>query len=109
MTDLNCPYCDAGNTVRHDGDFGYAENVKHEMQCRSCTKNFVFETYISFNYSPHKADCLNDQAHDLQMTKTWRPGAARLQCRNCDFEAIAGVHETTPSESEHNHTSSTRE
>ena len=57
--DLECPYCEAGNEVCHDDGQGYAEDENHEMACNSCEKNFTFQTTISFNYAPRKADCLN--------------------------------------------------
>lgn len=86
--DLNCPYCDAELDINHDDGFGYEEGKKHEMQCYSCDKNFVFETSISFYYEPEKADCLNGEPHEMvpvcstarDIWPDWK------QCKNCDHE-----------------------
>lgn len=84
MISIECPYCTAKNKVRHDHEAGYEEDTKHEMQCRECDKYFVFTTEISFSYYPEKADCLNGSPHVLELTKTYPPEAARMQCKNCE-------------------------
>lgn len=38
MSDLYCPYCDAGLEVCHDDGFGYEEGVAHEMCCKECSE-----------------------------------------------------------------------
>jgi len=82
--DLNCPYCDAELHVCHDDGFGYTEGVKHEMQCSSCDKNFVFETSISFYYEPEKADCLNGDNHKYKPTNCYPKCFTKMQCSSCD-------------------------
>ena len=42
MNDIDCPYCDAELDICHDDGFGYAEGVKHQMECDKCNKTFVF-------------------------------------------------------------------
>ena len=84
MSDLQCPYCEADNEVCHDDGQGYAEDETHEMQCSSCDKYFVFTTCISFDYTPEKADCLNDGKHDYQPTTTYPREYTRLSCSMCD-------------------------
>jgi hypothetical protein len=81
---IECPYCEKGLDICHDDGFGYEENVKHQMQCNHCEKHFVFETYIIFNYSPDKADCLNDGKHDWKPTRTYPREFSQMQCSMCE-------------------------
>lgn len=83
MSDLNCPYCDAGLDVCHDDGFGYQEDVNHQMECSDCGKNFVFTTSISFYYEPEQADCLNDGEHDFNPTITIPEYAMQMECQMC--------------------------
>lgn len=83
--DINCPYCNVGLEICHDDGFGYEEDEKHEMQCRSCDKNFIFTTSISFDYEPEKADCLNGEPHKLKESTTIPRRYTKLQCENCDY------------------------
>lgn len=85
-TDLKCPYCHTELEVCHDDGFCYEEDVSHEMQCGVCEKSFQFTTFISFSYTPHKADCLNDGQHNYELTKTYPPEFAVLRCTTCDHE-----------------------
>ena len=82
--DLKCPYCGQGQDVCHDDGFGYEESKAHEMECMECEKTFVFQTSISFDYSPSKAPCLNGSKHRLKSigNKRWPDGA---YCLDCDF------------------------
>lgn len=82
--DLQCPYCNADLEVCHDDGFGYAEGVKHQMECYECNKNFVFETTISFYYDPEKADCLNGSPHEWKLTKTTPVEFSQMYCTMCD-------------------------
>jgi hypothetical protein len=84
MHDLTCPYCDHQQDVCHDDGFGYAEDERHEVECESCGKNYVFTTAISFDFTPAKADCLNGAPHDFKMSGTIPRQYSRWQCRNCD-------------------------
>ncbi len=84
--DLECPYCDAELDICHDDGFGYEEGVKHEMSCGKCGKNFVFETSISFNYEPQKADCLNDGEHDWKAITTHPVECTKMKCTSCDSQ-----------------------
>ena len=63
MSDVNCPYCNAEIDICHDDGQGYSEDVLHNQQCSECEKYFVFNTAISFDYYPEKADCLNGSDH----------------------------------------------
>jgi len=87
MSDLFCPYCDAGLDVCHDDGFGYEEGEAHEMYCDECDKIFVFYTHISFDYHPQKADCLNGSPHNFSdWRKLWEhDGFVREDriCRDC--------------------------
>lgn len=84
--DMKCPYCGADNEVCHDDGFGYEEDLRHETECGSCGKNFVFSTYISFSYEAFPADCLNGKPHRLKKTNTFPPEFARMACEDCDYE-----------------------
>lgn len=84
--DLNCPYCRYGLDVCHDDGQGYDENVKHQMNCDKCGKDFVFNTIITFDYEPFKADCLNGQEHDYEPTACFPKELTRMRCNMCDDE-----------------------
>ena len=87
MSDFNCPYCDAELDVCHDDGLGYEEDVKHEMQCGVCDKNFVFETSIMFHYEPKKADCLNTGSHNLKPVKHFpQYWPDWVRCEDCAYE-----------------------
>ena len=88
VNDMECPYCDAPNKVCHDDGQGYKEDEAHEMPCGDCGKNFVFQTSISFYYSPKKADCLNGSPHRFREWLTlWddeHETVEERRCRDCD-------------------------
>ena len=86
MSDINCPYCDAGCDICHDDGFGYSEDTRHEMECDSYGKGFVFTTSISFSYDPNKADCLNGLSHKLVFRKSYPTRYSMMRCEDCDFE-----------------------
>lgn len=87
MSDVDCPYCGAGNDICHDDGFGYAEGVKHEMQCHECEKTFVFETSISFYYEASAADCLNGAEHNLVAVLNWPNVFPNwVRCKDCGYE-----------------------
>ena len=82
--DLQCPYCEEWNEVCHDDGDSFEEDKKHEMQCHSCEKNFVFQTRISFDYYPDKADCLNGAPHQFrEWQRVWGQPVERRYCRDC--------------------------
>lgn len=83
MSDLNCPYCNAGLDINHDDGFGYDQDLIHEMECSECEKSFVFTTHISFNYYPEKADCLNGEPHDYHLTQTEPKCVSEMFCQFC--------------------------
>jgi len=86
MSDLNCPYCDAELEINHDDGFGYDQHNKQQMECGECGKVFVFETYISFSYTPEQADCLNDGKHKWKPTHTYPKEFIKMRCCMCDEE-----------------------
>ena len=91
MNDIECPYCEGENEVEHDGEYGSAEGIAHEMECDHCKKNFVFHTAMSFDYSPKKADCLNGSPHKFGEWKylwmDWQSlSKQRRQCEDCGDE-----------------------
>lgn len=86
MSDMQCPYCGADQEVCHDDGHGYAEDVRHEHECTECEKLFVFNTYISLDYTPHKADCLNGAPHDFKISSTFPRKYSRMVCTHCDTE-----------------------
>ena len=86
MSDMECPYCGDEQKVCHDDEHGYDEGVRHEHNCTNCKKTFVFTTVISFDFTPHKADCLNGAPHELKMSVTFPRRYSRMCCRHCDYE-----------------------
>ena len=83
MSDINCPYCDAELEVCHDDGQGYAEGVKHQMQCAECEKYFVFGTSITFYYDPMQADCLNDEKHQWSAQHCSPTKFTKMECETC--------------------------
>ncbi len=86
LNDMECPYCEAEQEVCHDDGEGYSEDVAHEHECTECGKTFVFYTEISFDYTPQKADCLNDGEHEFKATHTSPVKYSRMRCTMCEEE-----------------------
>ena len=86
MSDVECPYCGAGQEICHDDGFGYDEDSAHEMECGGCEKTFVFTTSIMFSYTPYKADCLNGADHNLLASRTHPRIYTKMRCQDCDYE-----------------------
>lgn len=86
MSDIDCPYCGHEQEVCHDDGAGYDESVTHQMACCYCDKEFVFTTYISFSYTPEKADCLNGDDHEYKPTCTFPKQYTKMRCTMCDDE-----------------------
>ena len=84
--DVYCPYCDAAQNIDHYDGFGYEEDVKQEMKCSECKKNFVFTTSISYDYEAEKADCLNGENHKYELTHTFPHEFSKMRCKYCDAE-----------------------
>ena len=85
MEDIKCPYCEFEQEVNHDDGYGYEENESHQMQCCECDKYFIFSTSVCYYYSPHKADCLNDESkHDWHPTITYPKECTKMMCIICD-------------------------
>ena len=84
--DVNCPYCNAELEIDHDDGFGYEEDIAHEMECSECEKRFLFYTSISFYYKAKKADCLNGEKHNYQLTHTHPQEFSKMRCDDCDAE-----------------------
>lgn len=82
--DLECPYCDAPFEVCHDDGHGHEEGRLHHDTCRACGKNFTFTTFISFDFEPQKADCLNDGEHVWKASRTWPAEHSIMRCQTCD-------------------------
>jgi len=84
--DLECPYCGKELVVNHDEGQNYEQDTLHEMECSECEKNFVFTTYMHFSYEAKKADCLNDNKHNWEITRTVPVELSRMRCTMCDKE-----------------------
>lgn len=85
MSDLTCPYCGHGQEVCHDDGGGYAEDRRHEVECDSCEKSYVFKTSISFYYRESKAECLNGAEHRLLPSITYPIEYTKTDCQDCDY------------------------
>ena len=83
MSDVYCPYCGKAQDINHDDGYGYEEEMKHQQECVSCGKSFVFTTSISFYYEVEKADCLNGEPHKLKKTATIPAEYAKMRCEVC--------------------------
>ncbi len=86
MSDVKCPYCEGDIEIDHDDGYGYEEGEIHNQECGKCGKIFVYTTSILFYYDLEKADCLNDEEHKYEKTKTYPPQFARLRCKICGDE-----------------------
>ena len=86
MSDVKCPYCDGDIEIDHDDGYGYEEGEIHNQECGKCGKIFAYRTSILFYYDLEKADCLNDEEHKYEKTKTYPPQFARLRCKICGDE-----------------------
>ena len=93
MSDMQCPYCGAGQNVCHDDGHGYSEDERHEHECTECEKTFVFTTMVSFHYEPSKADCLNGKPHELKLSNTYPKKFSQMQCKDCDYRRHATAEE----------------
>ena len=85
---VECPYCNTDQEVCRDDGHGCEEGFLYEEECGSCVKMFVFDVYISFNYSSAKAPCLNGDSHDWERihgSPDWY-FANRRRCSYCDTE-----------------------
>ena len=92
MSDVNCPYCGAGQEINHDDGYGFEENAAHQQVCGECGKTFVFTTSIIYHYESEKADCLNGGKHDWQETRTIPRCFRKLRCSMCGEEKkIEGI------------------
>ena len=86
MSDINCPYCNHPQEVCHDDGEGYSEEA-HQMDCYECEKTFVFYTWISFDYTPLKADCLNEGGqHEFKPSWTAPRIYTKMRCTACQEE-----------------------
>lgn len=66
MSDMDCPYCDAGQEVCYDDGHGCCEGEFYEHECSECGKNFVFTTGIILHHEPSPAPCLNGEPHNYK-------------------------------------------
>jgi hypothetical protein len=81
--DVECPYCGEGEDINHDDGYGYGQDEKHQQECGSCGKTFVFTTCISYDYDVQTADCLNDADHQYKPTMTVPREYTEMQCSMC--------------------------
>lgn len=86
MSEIECPYCGQEQDINHDDGFGYEEGVNHQMECCNCGKTFIFQSEITYYYQAYKADCLNGEPHDWQMTNTHPKSFTKMRCSMCDEE-----------------------
>jgi len=83
MKDIECPYCGEEQDIDHDDGKGYGESERHQQQCSKCEKTFIFTTYISFSYTPYKAECLNGGDHEYYPTHTYPTEFTEMECHLC--------------------------
>lgn len=85
MFDIQCPYCDGEFEICNDDGFGLEEDIRYEQECPHCEKLFVFTTWISFDYSPKRADCLNGEPHAVRPLRTFPIERTKMYCRDCNY------------------------
>lgn len=86
MRDINCPYCGAENEINHDDGYGYDENRRHQQECGECFKEFTYTTSVIFYYEAYKADCLNGEDHQLELSHTYPKCLSKWVCKTCEYE-----------------------
>lgn len=80
--DMTCPYCGAEIDI-DAGDFNIEQDSKHQYECETCGKTFLFTAEISVDYYPEKADCLNGSPHDWKFASVECVGYTAMRCRVC--------------------------
>ncbi len=94
MSDVDCPYCGAGQVINHDDGYGYEEDETHRQECVDCEKTFVFHTQVYFYYDANRADCLNGGEHrwrKLHIAPDWWPDARA--CSDCGVKERGEIDE----------------
>ena len=82
-----CPYCK--ESVEIELEYSeFEENVKHHAECCGCNKSFVFETVITIEIESYKADCLNDDSHAFELSKTHPIECSKMVCSTCGTERL---------------------
>ena len=84
--DIRCPYCDSGQKINHNNDYGCKENVLYKQQCPKCKKNFAYFTTITFNYEANQANCLNGGPHKYKSTHIYPQKYTTMRCVACGEE-----------------------
>ena len=82
-----CPYCN--ESVEIELEYSeFEENVKHHAECCNCNKSFVFETVITIEIESFKADCLNDENHTFELSKTYPIECSKMVCSACGTKRL---------------------
>jgi len=89
LSNVNCPYCDAENSI-------YEEelNTVHETECGECDNTFTYTIEMQPVYLVHRADCLNDihnyeqigQVQKFNQKNGQIGKITRFKCKECDAE-----------------------
>lgn len=88
MQDVECPYCEAWQSINHDDGYGCQEDETYQQQCADCEKMFTYTTRISFSYDAEKAPCLNNEAACNYQVRSRNkiPGSNRVYIRlSCEW------------------------
>jgi hypothetical protein len=78
-----CPYCGYEHTDSWelvDEEYPCAQSV----QCSSCEKKFMAESFTVTKYNTNKADCLNGGEHDWNEWSKGVPSVLKRQYRQCN-------------------------
>jgi hypothetical protein len=81
MSDINCPYCKAGQEINHDDGYGYEDGEEFEQHCVECGREFKFTTSITFNYD---AFC-QDGDHIMEPWGDKWPDMYGCARENCEY------------------------
>jgi len=84
--DVECPYCNKVQEIKHDDGYGYDESALHQQDCNDCGKTFTYRTDIIFSHEAFKADCLNGSPHIFKQTVTYPKNFTMMRCVGCDEE-----------------------
>ncbi len=70
MNELNCPFCGKENNIDYSNtlspyNHSLSPYIRHQMKCRYCDKNYLFEVEYEPVFTEFKADCTQGDEHSF--------------------------------------------